>query len=96
MAELAEVVRETCEDAEGPRVTEADLARRVRLVESAAEVPRREEESINLEAFLEDVERELLKRSLGEAKGNKAQAARMLEVSRAKLLRRVSQLGLDT
>ncbi|MBP90140.1 MAG: hypothetical protein CMJ64_26105 [Planctomycetaceae bacterium] len=94
--ELAEVIRETCENAGGTQVTEADLARRVRLVESAAEVPRREEESIDLEAFLEDVERELLTRSLEQAKGNKAQAARLLGVSRARLLRRVSQLGLDT
>jgi len=93
--ELAEVVRETCENSEGTQISEADLARRVRLVESAAEVPRREEESIDLGAFLEDVERELLKRSLSQAKGNKAQAARMLGVSRARLLRRVAQLGLD-
>jgi DNA-binding NtrC family response regulator len=67
----------------------------VRLVESAAEVPRREEESVDLQAFLEEVERELLTRSLAQAKGNKAQAARMLGISRARLLRRVSQLGLD-
>jgi DNA-binding NtrC family response regulator len=95
VAELADVVRESCENAEGTQVTEADLARRVRLVESAAEVPRREEESVDLQAFLEEVERELLTRSLAQAKGNKAQAARMLGISRARLLRRVSQLGLD-
>lgn len=93
--ELAEVIRETCESAEGPQIVEQDLARRVRLVESAAEVPRETEETIELDSFLEHVERELLGRAMAQAKGNKAKAARLLGVSRAKLLRRVSQLGVE-
>ena len=50
---------------------------------------------IEQDAFLAEVEIELIQRALRQAKGNKAQAARTLQISRAKLLRRMEQLGID-
>jgi DNA-binding NtrC family response regulator len=58
--------------------------------------PRREPETIELDAFLLEVEKELMERAMRQAKGNKAHAARLLGVSRARLLRRLEQLGLIT
>lgn len=92
--ELAEAVREMCEQADGPLVTEADLARRVKLVSSAVKHAAPDTESIMLDEFLTDVERELLERALRVAKGNKAEAARLLGISRARVIRRAAQLGL--
>jgi DNA-binding NtrC family response regulator len=93
--ELAEVIQEMCAQAEGPHLTEADLTRRVRLVTSAATYPRPKEDAIDLDEFLVEVERELLRRALRQAKDNKAKAARLLGISRARLLRRATQLKLD-
>ncbi|MBC8353237.1 MAG: sigma 54-interacting transcriptional regulator [Planctomycetes bacterium] len=95
VAELEEVVRESCEQADGPVVTEADVARRVKLLTSASKHPNPEAETIMLDEFLVDIERELLERALRSAKGNKAEAARMLGISRARVIRRASQLGLE-
>ena len=93
--ELAEVVRQTCENADGPVVTEAELARRVRLVTSAMKHPTATTPAIQLDEFLTEVETELLLRALRSAKGNKAEAARLLGISRARVIRRASQLGLE-
>ncbi|MDA1051915.1 MAG: sigma 54-interacting transcriptional regulator [Planctomycetota bacterium] len=95
VGELAEVVRETCERADGPLVTEADLSRRVKLVTSAMKHPTPATETIKLDEFLLDVEKELLGRALRSAKGNKAEAARLLGISRARVIRRAAQLGLE-
>jgi hypothetical protein len=51
--------------------------------------------TIELDRYLESIERELILRAIGHAKGNKAQAARLLGLSRAKLLRRIEHLSLD-
>lgn len=95
VAELEDVVRQTCENADGPVVTEADLARRVKLVTSAMKCPAPASESIKLDEFLIEIETELLQRALRTAKGNKAEAARLLGISRARVIRRASQLGLE-
>lgn len=95
VAELAEVVGQMCEQADGPRVTEADVARRVKLVTSAMKHPAPETESIQLDEFLVEVETELLRRAFRTAKGNKAEVARLLGISRARVIRRASQLGLE-
>ena len=93
--ELEEVVRQTCEQADGPIVTAADLARRVKLVTSAMKHPAPVTETIKLDEFLVDIETELLRRALRAAKGNKAEAARMLGINRARVIRRAAQLGLE-
>jgi DNA-binding NtrC family response regulator len=78
-------------------VTFADLPRRVALLTSAAKHPTPVQEApMQLDRFLSEVERELLERALRRARGNKARAARLLGIPRARLLRRIAQLGLAT
>jgi DNA-binding NtrC family response regulator len=95
VGELEQIVRQSCEQADGPLVTEADLSRRVKLVTSAMKHPVPVTETIKLDEFLVDTETELLRRALLSAKGNKAEAARLLGISRARVIRRASQLGLE-
>lgn len=52
-------------------------------------------EPIQLDAILEDVERIIIERALKLSPRNRAQAARWLGISRPRLLRRVTELGLD-
>ncbi len=53
-------------------------------------------EPIRLDEILLDVERIILQRALKLSPRNRAQAARWLGISRPRLLRRISQLGLDS
>ncbi|MDX1947397.1 MAG: helix-turn-helix domain-containing protein [Pirellulaceae bacterium] len=92
--ELALLVREACQRATGPLVATADLPERLHLAAGALAHPPREVESIQLDDFLADIERELLQRALRTARGNKSKAAQLLGISRGRLLRRLAQLGL--
>ncbi|NLE38668.1 MAG: sigma 54-interacting transcriptional regulator [Pirellulaceae bacterium] len=93
--ELALVVAQACEKAEGAEVQAADLPSRLRHAAEAAAHPRREEPSIQLDEFLGRIERELIERALAQAKGNKTKAAVLLGLTRPRLYRRLVQLGLD-
>jgi DNA-binding NtrC family response regulator len=92
--ELAQVVFEAHRRATGTEIAPQDLPEQLRLIEEAGP-PRREEETIELDEYLGRVERELLRRALARAKGNKARAARLLGITRPRLLRRLAQLGLE-
>jgi DNA-binding NtrC family response regulator len=63
-------------------------------VNQTAAHPARQDEPIVLDQFLAEIEREVIQRALRRARGNKAQAARLLGVPRPRLLRRLTQLGL--
>jgi len=93
--ELAEVVAQAHRQAEGPQITAADLPERLRLSAEAAAHPVRREETIVLDEFLGRIERELIRRALAVAKGNKARAARLLGMTRPRLYRRLMRLGLE-
>jgi len=93
--ELAEVVAEAHQQADGTMIQPEDLPQRIHLAEAAARCPPRRQETIVLDEFLQRVERELIRRALSQAKGNKARAARLLGLSRARLYRRMTQLGLE-
>jgi DNA-binding NtrC family response regulator len=80
--------------AEGVEIVSGDLPERIRLAAEATARPRREEETIVLDEFLGRVERELLRRALRQAKGNKTKAAKLLGMTRPRLYRRLVQLGL--
>ncbi|MFK7734765.1 MAG: helix-turn-helix domain-containing protein [Pirellulaceae bacterium] len=54
-----------------------------------------EVESISLDEVLEEVEKIVLRRAMRLSPRNRAQVARWLGISRPRLLRRISQLGLD-
>jgi DNA-binding NtrC family response regulator len=95
VAELRSSVNEACARAEGVEITSADLPARLSLAASATRRAPRGPETIILEDFLADIERELIERALREAKGNKARAARFLGLTRPRLYRRMVQLGLE-
>lgn len=92
--ELAQAVREACGRATGPLVVLPDLPDRIHLARHAAAYPPREDEAIQLDDFLAEIEKELLQRALSKARGNKSKAAQLLGMNRARLLRRLVQLGL--
>lgn len=93
--ELADVVTEAHRRTAGRLITPQDLPERLRLAVKAAGEPRRREERIVLQKYLEQVERELIRRALTKARGNKAHAAKLLGVTRARLYRRILQLGVE-
>ena len=93
--ELAEVVAQSHRRAAGPEIGAEDLPEKLHLAAQAAAHPRRTEETIVLDEYLARVERELIRRALARAKGNKARAARLLGMTRPRLYRRMVQLGLE-
>ena len=94
--ELYEVVRDAHRRASGPLITPADLPRKTHLAVAAAIHPRLQEESVVLPEFLARIEGELIRRALERAQGNKTKAAQLLGLNRARLLRRLAQLGIKT
>ncbi|MBC8868553.1 MAG: sigma 54-interacting transcriptional regulator [Planctomycetes bacterium] len=93
--ELSEFVKAACEKAAGPVIQTSDLPERVRLTAEAEARPAKAEEAIVLDEFLSEIEKELLLRALRQAKGNKAKAARMLGVTRERVLRRIRFFGIE-
>jgi DNA-binding NtrC family response regulator len=49
---------------------------------------------VQLDLFLEEVEQELFRRALHRAKGNKAKVARLLGITRSRVIRRLEHFGL--
>jgi len=90
--ELRQVIRQGAEAAQGPAITRDDLPRYLRTWEQPLRQPDR---SIDLEAVLQAVERRLIEETLTRCRGNKAQAARLLGLSRPRLYRRLKELGLE-
>lgn len=96
VVELREIVEEAAKQTKGSLITKEDLPKKLSYAADALALPDVESEDLQLDSFLADVETELILRALGNAKGNRSQAARSLGISRAKLLRRISQLGIDS
>lgn len=92
--ELAETVKQACTAAQSNLIAADDLPERLHhgrealLHQSPAEPP------IKLDEFLAEVEKELLQRALRKSNGNKSKAAELLGLNRARLIRRLVQLGL--
>lgn len=92
--QLVEVVRECHGRAAGVRVEEGDLPDLFHHADQAVAHPRPVEDNIHLNEMLRRVETELLRRALRRSRGNRARAARLLGISRARLLRRLAQLDV--
>ena len=95
LEELAEVTRLAFENSSGPLIAPGDLSPQfvAQLRSNSGEA--RRTPSLDLEAFLGELETELLQRALALAKGNKTKAAKMLGMTRPRLYRRLVQLGLE-
>ena len=93
--ELQRVVTESCGQAKGPWIEPGDLPDALRWAAQEDAHPRRQLQTIDMDAFLEDIENELIRRAMQQVKGNKSQAARLLGITRARLHRRWEQLQKD-
>ncbi|MFO0817346.1 MAG: helix-turn-helix domain-containing protein [Pirellulales bacterium] len=91
--ELFDLVIESCGRCLGTIVTVDDLPPLLRHAASAARIAR-PEPPVNLDKLLLEMEKEVIRRALRNARGNRARAARALGISRPRLLRRIEQLGL--
>ena len=92
--ELKELVYEACAAAKRTTVGIDSLPFALRAGLDAALYAKQEHTPVALERVLEGVEIKAITEALRLANGNRAQAARMLEISRARLLRRMEHLGL--
>ncbi|MBX9680849.1 MAG: sigma 54-interacting transcriptional regulator [Gemmataceae bacterium] len=88
VAELIDALREAAHQARGERIEASDLPFRLR----AEIIP--EETPIRLDEVLEQTERRLIADALRKSRNNKAKAAESLGIWRARLLRRMEQLGI--
>ncbi|HEV3136807.1 MAG TPA: helix-turn-helix domain-containing protein [Pirellulales bacterium] len=93
--ELADIVRQSHERAQGGEVAARDLPNQIHWAADAASHPPRHDETIVLEEFLARVEKELITRAMRRAKGNKSKAAKLLGLTRPRLYRRLVQLGME-
>lgn len=94
LAELRSVVQAAERRCEGPLITARDLPRIVHVAVDHAQRMESPPEPIQLDKYLAEVETLLIQRALALADGNKAEAARLLGMSRPRLYRRLVQLGL--
>lgn len=86
-------LRDACSRCDGGSLSRKDFSRESRswFDAKAREAPR--EEPIDLDAYLERVERELMRRAMKKARGNKTKAAELLGIHRARLIRRWAALS---
>jgi DNA-binding NtrC family response regulator len=77
-------------------VTEADLPDDFRHALNALRIGENRETEIQLDDYLGQIEKELISRAIRQAKNNKTKAAKLLGISRPKLLRRLQHFELDS
>lgn len=95
LEELREYITSAFENCAGRTIGTADLPDAFRYGLTAAKIGKRESVSIQLDEYLAGIERELVQRALREAGDNRTEAARLLGISRGKLLRRIDSLLPD-
>lgn len=95
LAELTSVIAAASTDCQGNEIGVDDLPEKFRHAIAALKSPPNEIIEINLESYLSEIESKLVSRALQMAKGNKTKAAKLLGVSRAKLLRRIQHFDFE-
>jgi DNA-binding NtrC family response regulator len=90
--DLSEVVESACEVATAARIEVTDLPRKIHWWLEDLTNPRIEHATIELDELLQSIEMRLVKRALELSDGNKSQAARLLGITRMRVIRRVSEL----
>ena len=94
--ELRSVVTKAADACSSSMITKTDLPQSFFQSLSALRVGRYEETQIDLDQYLAKIESQLISRALRFAKGNKTKTAKLLGINRAKLLRRIQHLSLET
>ncbi len=94
MAELRTVLASMIAGCHAAELETTQIPQPVRMAVMAQRGSRLPVEKIKLDDFLGDVERELIQRALAQTRFNRASAARLLGVNRARLLRRCDVLGI--
>ncbi|MDR1964811.1 MAG: sigma 54-interacting transcriptional regulator [Planctomycetaceae bacterium] len=92
--ELEQLVAEAHRQSAATLIAAVDIPVRIRnVLDSAAQVPL-DNKPIELEPFLQNIEKELIERALHLADGNKSKAAELLGITRPRLYRRLEFFGL--
>ncbi len=91
--ELREVVAEAWRRAEDSRIGRQDLPAIIGWTADAEDYPVVPPEMASLDEYLAAIERELVVRALTRAQGNRAEAARLLGIPRARLLRKLEPMA---
>ncbi len=90
--EFAGALTHAARNAQSGKLTDKDLPVNIRTFVSHIEQTKLDE-SVDLDSILEDVERTLILRALERYPNNKTSAAKLINISRARLLRRLHQWG---
>jgi transcriptional regulator with AAA-type ATPase domain len=91
--ELAQIVEQSYENADGPRIEIGDLPKIIHWWVADLAQPPEVQEPIRLDELLQSIEMRLVKKALELSDGNKAQAARLLGITRMRVIRRVAEGG---
>lgn len=94
MTELASVLGEALVACTAGQMETSDLPPAVRMSVAAQRGSRLPVETVVLDELLQGIEREVISRALSQAKFNRSLAARLLGITRSRLLRRCEQLHL--
>ncbi len=92
--ELSAALEHSRASCKGRTLTEMDLPSGIRTFPSHVEQPR-SSDSIDLDKTLESIERSLILRAIERHPRNRTSAAKLLNISRARLLRRLQQWGIQ-
>lgn len=92
VAQLQEVIAEAHQQAVGPFIDVDDLPTLIRHASQAAEYPAEQSIKIDLDQYLQAIERELVQRAMATVDDNKAEAARLLGITRQRLYRTLQRV----
>jgi transcriptional regulator of acetoin/glycerol metabolism len=93
LQEWQDALRDACSRCDGPALARKDFSRDARSFFDAKSREAPPEEPIDLDAYLARIERELMRRAMKKARGNKTKAAELLGIHRARLIRRWAALS---
>ena len=93
--QLNQTIQSAASHTSNTQIDETDLPDQFMGALSAMRIGTATETSIHLDSYLAGIEKQLVDRALKQAKGNKTKAAKLLGISRPKLLRRVQFFELE-
>lgn len=92
--QLKEAVLDACQKTRGPLIETVDFAESIQQSARATRYESVQPIEIDLIAYLDSIEKELIARALQQGQQNKSKAAKLLGINRAKLLRRIAYFDL--